>query len=71
MSNDCERALSPTSAIMNDYSIYNIAAAALLILTAVPSVIVFLCSLCLARRHRDPARSWLTFYRAAFAFFCL
>ena len=56
---------------MNDYSIYNIAAAALLILTAVPSVIVFLCSLCLAHRHRDPARSWLTFYRAAFAFFCL
>ncbi|UNI22768.1 hypothetical protein JDV02_008628 [Purpureocillium takamizusanense] len=56
---------------MDRFAVYNIAAAALLILTAVPSVIIFLCSLCLARRRNDPARTWLNFFKAAFAFFCL
>ncbi|POR34872.1 Uncharacterized protein TPAR_04932 [Tolypocladium paradoxum] len=50
---------------------YNIATAGLLLLTAVPTLVIFLCSLCLARRRKDPARSWLALYKAAFGCFVL
>ncbi|PNY23583.1 Uncharacterized protein TCAP_06468 [Tolypocladium capitatum] len=49
----------------------NVAAAALLLLTAVLSIIIFLCSLCLARRRKDPTRSWLALYKVAFGCFVL
>ncbi|KAJ6437267.1 DDHD domain-containing protein [Purpureocillium lavendulum] len=56
---------------MDERSTYYIAAAALLMLTAIPSVVVWLCSLRLARRRGDPARTWLIYYKIAYAFFCL
>ncbi|KAJ6439739.1 methyltransferase type 12 [Purpureocillium lavendulum] len=56
---------------MDNYSAYNTTAAALLLLTGIPSVVIFFCSLCLARRHSDPARTWLSFYRPAFVFYCM
>lgn len=57
--------------MFDTYTAYDIAAAALLLLTAVPALVIFLCSLCLARRRKDPARSWLALYKAAFGFFVL
>ncbi|PWI64259.1 hypothetical protein PCL_11333 [Purpureocillium lilacinum] len=56
---------------MDGTSQYGIAATTLLILTAIPTVVTFLCSLCLAHRRRDPARTWLSHYKIAYAFFCL
>ncbi|KAI5464870.1 hypothetical protein BGZ63DRAFT_421860 [Mariannaea sp. PMI_226] len=50
---------------------YWIAHDALMVLTFVPSLILFLCSLCAARRRGDPARRAFSWLKAAFGFFTL
>lgn len=48
---------------------YEIARAALVVLTWVPSVAIFFCSLCLSRRRKDPARSFALPLKFALLFF--
>ncbi|PHH81381.1 hypothetical protein CDD82_908 [Ophiocordyceps australis] len=55
--------------MVNTHTAYNIAAGALVLVTAVAAAVVFLCSLCLVRRRKDPARSWLVYYKIAFGLF--
>lgn len=50
---------------------YYIAHDALMLLTFVPCLIVFLCALCLARHRKDPARTAFSYLKAAFAFLTL
>lgn len=56
---------------MSGHRTYDVAAAALLLLTAAFAAIVFLCALCMARRRGDAARSWLAHYKLGFGFFVL
>ncbi|KAM4062800.1 hypothetical protein HRG_007618 [Hirsutella rhossiliensis] len=57
--------------MISGYMAYDIAAGALLLLTAAAAAIGFLCTLCMARRRKDAARSWLALYKLAFGFFIL
>ncbi|KAK7422951.1 hypothetical protein QQZ08_009309 [Neonectria magnoliae] len=50
-----------------EFERYYVAHAALMFLTFVPCLIVFFCSLCLARRRMDPARTAFTYLKAALA----
>lgn len=50
---------------------YYIAHDALMLLTFIPCLIVFLCALCLARHRKDPARTAFSYLKAAFAFLTL
>lgn len=53
------------------YERFYIAHLALMALTFIPSAIIFLCSLCLARCRGDPARGAFTYLKAAFGIFTL
>lgn len=50
-----------------EFERYYIAHDALMLLTFIPCVIVFFCSLCLARRSNDPARTAFTYLKGALA----
>lgn len=51
------------------YEKYYITHDALMTLTFIPALIIFFCTLCMARRRRDPARTAFTYLKAAWAFF--
>ncbi|KAL2760052.1 hypothetical protein ACRALDRAFT_1054073 [Sodiomyces alcalophilus JCM 7366] len=49
--------------------VFDLAAGAIYALAAVASFILFVCSLAVAKRHNDPARTWLVLLRIAFPVF--
>ncbi|KHO01596.1 uncharacterized protein MAM_00597 [Metarhizium album ARSEF 1941] len=51
--------------------VWVIAACVLLFLTSFPALVIFFCSLCLARRKGDPSRNWLVWFKTGFILFSL
>lgn len=54
---------------LHTFEKYYIAHDALMVLTFIPALIIFFCTLCMARRRRDPARTGFSYLKVAWVFF--
>lgn len=61
--------MSTIHATNDEIVTYNLAGAGIIAIQAIPSFVVFVCSLAITKVHNDPARTWLIQLRIALAFF--
>lgn len=57
--------------LVRDYQRYLIAGDVFLFFTTIAAIVLLICSLCLIRRRKDPARTWIHFFKVTFAVFTM